>query len=364
MLLLLSVMTVLPPLNMAMLVLAVGVTELSPLLTLAALLWLPVAVALLHRARPLQAAAGVALLLAAMLSLRPLARFAETAQGAAAQLGGAPRAFSLRDMLRGAPTGSGVTERVVRYTAVDGSPLALRLYRKAAGARPTVVVLYGGAWRAGNPTQGARVSRALAALGYTVAAIDYRHAPAHRFPAQRDDVRRSLALLHDSASAWGIDTGRIALVGRSAGGHLAELAAFGPGASRVRAVVALYAPFDLVRGYEEPPAPDPLDVRAVLRDFLGGTPTEHEAAYRAASPATFVRPGVPPVLLLYGARDHAVLPSFNWQAAEALRAAGVPVVQIEVPWAEHGFDLAPGGLGAQLGYDAIVRFLDRELAAR
>ena len=76
-----------------------------------------------------------------------------------------------------------------------------------------------------------------------------------------------------------------------------------------------------------------------------------------------MRPGLPPVLLLYGARDHAVKPSFNRDAAVALRAAGVRVVQVEVPWAEHGFDRAPGGVGAQLGYDAIVRFLERHLAA-
>ena len=71
---------------------------------------------------------------------------------------------------------------------------------------------------------------------------------------------------------------------------------------------------------------------------------------------------MPSVLLLYGARYHAVKPSFNRDAAAALRAAGGRVVQVEIPWAEHGFDLAPGGLGAQLGYWAVVRFLEREMA--
>ncbi len=359
----LAVATVAPPIAMPMLILSVGATELSPLLALASLAWLPVALVLLRGHRVTRGVAGAGLLLAGALSMRPLAQFAATAHRAGAQLGGAAPGWSPTAMLRGEANAAGMTEQSIRYAAADGSPLTLRLYRGAApGLRPTVVVIYGGAWRGGDPSQGERVSRALASRGFTVAAIDYRHAPRFRYPAQLDDVGASLALLSDSSRAWAIDTTRIALLGRSAGGHLAELAAFTPGRVAVRAVVAIYSPFDLVKGYDDRPSPDPLDVRAVLRDFLGGTPVEQPARYRDASPSAHVRPGLPPVLLLYGARDHAVKPSFNRDAAAALRAAGGRVVQVEIPWAEHGFDLAPGGLGAQLGYEAVVRFLEREMA--
>ena len=359
---LVATMLVVPPFTMTMLVLVVAVVELSPLLALAALLWLPMSLLLLRGDVRRQATAGVVLLLIAGLSLRPLAQHRAVAEHAAEQLGGAPSRYSLGATLRGAPNASGIVERTIPYTATDASPLALRLFRASSpGPRPTVVVIYGGAWRSGDPTQGADVSRALAAHGFTVAAIDYRHAPRHPHPAALDDVRRSLALLTDSSAAWGIDTTRIALLGRSAGGHLAELAAFTSGTPAVRAVVAIYAPFDLVRGYEDRPSPDPLDVRAVLRDFLGGTPTERAFPYRDASPSSHIRPGLPPTLLLYATRDHAVKASFNRDAAEKLRAAGVRVVQVEVPWAEHGFDLAPGGIGAQLAYDTMVRFLDQLL---
>ena len=205
------------------------------------------------------------------------------------------------------------------------------------------------------------MSRALASRGFTVAAIDYRHAPRFTFPAQLDDVRRSLALLCDSAASWGINPTRIALLGRSAGGHLAELAAFMPGGPRVRAVVGIYVPFDLVRGYRELPDPDPIDVRSALRGFLGGTPDDMMARYRAASPSSYVRAGLPSVLLVYGARDHVVKPAFNRAAAAALRGAGVRVVQVEVPWAEHGFDMVPAGVGAQLTFAVVTQFLSREL---
>jgi acetyl esterase/lipase len=126
----------------------------------------------------------------------------------------------------------------------------------------------------------------------------------------------------------------------------------------VRAVVAVYAPWDLAEGYREVPVPDPIGVRAVIRQFVGGTPEERPSAYRAASPASHARGGLPPTLLLYGANDHLVKARFNREAAAALRRAGVPVVSVEMPWSEHGFDLVPGGLGERLAWAVEERFLE------
>ena len=296
----------------------------------------------------------------------PGTQFGPTAQRASVALGDSRPAttFSPLIALRGLPVDEVVHERTIAYRAADGSPLAMRLFTGAAGgARPTVVVIYGGGWRFGEPSQSANVSRALAARGYTVAAIDYRHAPRARFPAQIDDVRLSLAMLRDSAAAWAIDPSRIALLGRSSGGHLAELAAFSPGAVPVRAVIAIYAPYDLVAGYRDLPNPDPIGVPAVLRDLLGGSPDARPEQYHAASPSSFVRAGLPPTLLIYGSRDHIVKAAFNRRAAAELRAAHVPTVEVEIPWAEHGFDMVPGGLGAQIAFTTTVRFLDRWIGA-
>jgi acetyl esterase/lipase len=359
-----SAMVVLPPRSMGTLVLAVAAAEYSPLLALADLAWLLATWRLLRGHRATRIAAMTALLVAGAIALWPLAHFDRVAHTAAAQgdaNAGVAR-YSPLDAFRTPALQGTMREQAIAYRAADGTPLRMRLYRGAAtGPRPTVIVIYGGAWRTGDASQGEGVSRTLASSGYTVASIDYRHAPSARFPAQLDDVRRSIAMVRDSAAAWNVDTTRIALLGRSAGGHLAELAAWTPGMSAVQAVVAIYAPFDLVQGYRDLPSPDPIGVRAVLRDFLGGAPAEQAARYRDASPSTYVRAGLPPVLLLYGGRDHVVKPEFNRDAAARLRAAHVPVVQVEVPWAEHGFDMAPGGLGAQLASRVITNFLDRAL---
>ncbi len=361
---LLTALALTAPRTMSMLVGTLVASELSPLVALAALVWALVAFVLLRGRGSLRAATIALLLAVASASLRPLVEFRRAAASARRQLGGDddPVAFSPVVAVAGLPVARAVTTRSVAYRAADGAPLALQLYTLGgASRRPTVVVVYGGAWRGGDATQSANVSRALASHGYAVVAVDYRHAPASRFPAQLDDVRRSLTLVRDSAAAWGIDATHLALLGRSSGGQLAELAAFtadsGEATVPVRAVIALYAPYDLAEGYRDLPVPDPIDVRQVLRDFLGGPPEEQPAQYHDASPATFVRAGLPSVLLLFGGRDHLVKPEFNRGAAAALRGAGVRVVAVELPWAEHGFDMVPGGLGAQLALDTMLGFL-------
>ena len=356
-----------PPFAWILFPFVIGASEYSPVLVLLDLLWcLPVN--RVFRPTPaLRFASLAALLLSACLAVRPLTQYTRVATAASEQLGTAdlPPRFSLVAAFTGLPTSAEVTERIIPYAAPNGERLTMRLYALPKGeVRPTVVVLYGGAWQRGTSAQAANVSRALASKGYVVAAMDYRHAPMSRYPAQLDDVHRGIILLRDSADAWGIDVARMAVLGRSSGGHLAELAAYAPGAFPFRAVVAIYAPYDLVQGYSDVPSPDPIDVRAVLTSFLKGTPQEKLALYRAASPSSYVRPGLPTTLLLFGGRDHVVKPEFNRAAASALRVAHVPVISVELPWAEHAFDLAPAGLGGQLAFNVISDFLEQNLTSR
>jgi acetyl esterase/lipase len=363
-LVLLSMTVIVPPFAMAMLPFVIGASEMSPFLVLIDLLWCLPANRMLRGRPRLRGATITLLVVSACVAVLPLTQFNRVAAAAGAQLGNDtdPPRFSLITALRGLPTSADVAERTIPYAAPDGTRLSLRLYSLGSRTlRPTVVVIYGGAWRGGVPTQAENVSRALAARGFAVAAIDYRHAPRAQFPAQIDDVNLSLALLRDSSAAWGLDVERMAVLGRSSGGHLAELSAFAPNGNALRAVVALYAPYDLVEGYNDLPHPDPIGVRGVLTGFIGGTPSDRARTFREASPSSHVAPGLPPTLLIFGGRDHIVKPDFNREAAAALRAARVRVVSVELPWAEHGFDLAPAGLGSQLAFGVIVDFLEREL---
>lgn len=266
--------------------------------------------------------------------------------------------FSLADSFRGIAASKARYTADIRFATRNGVPLSMDIYRPIqVGQYPAIVVIYGGAWQRGNPRLNADFSRYMAARGYTVFAIDYRHAPRYPFPAQLDDVRAALAFIRLHAADYEADPARIALLGRSAGAHLAMLAAYEPNAPPVRAVISYYGPVDLVKGYAEPPRPNPINTRAVLKAFLGGSPTEVPQLYRLASPISYVTTQMPPTLLVYASRDHIVEVRFGQKMYERLRTVGSTVVFLKIPWAEHAFDAVFQGPSNQLALYYTERFL-------
>jgi acetyl esterase/lipase len=366
---------VVPPRSYATLLLAVGAPEVGPWLILAgaALLYFGV------RAGAGWAAWVTVLCSVAVIAIAsiPLFQFPATARrfdgamrealGADYLSGVAPGAreqmrrsrLDLLDVFTGLRAGG--SSRVVRgvpFAVNDGVPLTMDIYRPAsAGTHPAVVQIYGGAWQRGTPGDNARFAGYLAAHGFVVFAIDYRHAPRWQWPAQLADVRAGLAWIAAHGKEYDADASRLALVGRSSGAQLAMVAAYAPGGPPVRAVVSYYGPVNLVEGYRRPPRPDPLDVRSIEVAFLGGTPDDALDRYRSASPITYVERPLPPTLLVYGVRDHVVEARFGQMLYEKLRATGTTSVLLEIPWAEHAFDAVSGGPGAQLALYSTERFL-------
>jgi acetyl esterase/lipase len=245
------------------------------------------------------------------------------------------------------------------YREIEGQALELDLYRGSGAPRPLpiVVVIHGGSWNSGDSSQLAWLNGYLAARGVAVAAIDYRLAPQHTFPAQRDDVLAALAWLQENASRLQLDPSRVAFLGRSAGGQLALLAAYAARDPAVRAVVALYAPSDLNWSWDNPTNPLVLDSRKVLGDYLGGTPAQVKDRFDAASAIDFVIPGSPATLLVHGTRDELVFAEQSRRLAARLSQAKVPHLVLELPWATHGCDANPAGPGGQITTWAVERFL-------
>lgn len=244
------------------------------------------------------------------------------------------------------------------FQAADGTALALEIYPSdTPGLHPGIVAIYGGGWQSGEPSRNARFHRYMANQGYTVVAIDYRHAPQHQFPAQLQDVELALQWVRQNAASYSIDTNRVALVGWSAGAHLALLAAYQTRVLPVRAVVSYYGPTNLTEGYQNPPVPDPIRTRPLLEALMGGSPSQLPEAYAQASPVNQVRSGLPPSLLIYGSRDHLVKFSFGQQLYDRLQATGNTAVLIALPWSEHAFDAIFNGLGNQIALYHTERFL-------
>jgi acetyl esterase len=237
-----------------------------------------------------------------------------------------------------------------------------------AQGRPAVIVVHGGGWRSGERSDFPSWDAWLADEGYVVFDIDYRLSPPPSWRDAPSDVVCAVGWVKENAARYGVDPERVALMGRSAGGHLALLTAYeekrdatAPGCAArdvrdtgVAAVVAFYPPTDLSRlssmGY-----------LGGMDRFLGGSPGTVPGRYRHLSPVSHVDPGDPPTFLAYGGADRIVPSGQSEQFGERLRAAGVPHRLVELPWANHTFDFLWGGWGSQITRYSLEVFLESNL---
>jgi acetyl esterase/lipase len=214
------------------------------------------------------------------------------------------------------------------------------------GKIPFVVLIHGGGWIGNDKTadigyMGNTVS-ALINNGIAIASIDYRWATQAQFPAQIQDCNRALSFLYDNADKYGLDKTRIALMGFSAGGHLASLqglsnnnkadAFFMPNTSRkfsFKAVVDYYGPSELtsLASSEDPKAPEGL--------LIGAAPVARPDLAAIASPVTYIDKNDPPFLIFHGEKDNIVTNRQSKLLSGWLTAKGVKNELIIVKDAPH-----------------------------
>ena len=224
----------------------------------------------------------------------------------------------------------------VEYARPGGERLALDVcVPNGRGPFAAVLLVHGGGWSSGDRTQAARALRGpLAAAGLAWIALDYRLAPRHRHPAAVEDVRAAVVWTKTHATALGLDAGRLALVGESAGGHVVVSAAVSAGEdARVAAVVPFFAPVDLEADTERRGG-----LSSSLRALFGREAVDDatRVVLREASPLRQVRPGLPPFLLVHGTADMSVPYEQSLRLREALRSADVPCAFVTVPDGTHG----------------------------
>ena len=251
-------------------------------------------------------------------------------------------------------TGISIPEvRIQRNTTIaeiDNQKLTMNVYQPLAKGekRPTLIAIYGGAWRAGTPDNDEQFSRYIASKGYTVITIDYRHAPKYQFPIQLEDVNLACQYIYDRAEELEVDLDSVAIMGRSAGSQLAMLAGYDDRIINFKGVIGYYGPIDLAHAYKYLPNPDPIDTRKVLIDYLGDSPDNLLPTYKQASPIYAVKGDLPPSLLIYAGKDHIVQPNAGRRMSQKLRDHYNTVVYLEIPWADHSFDSVFNGLSNQI----------------
>lgn len=245
-----------------------------------------------------------------------------------------------------------------------------------------VIYVHGGAWRLGEKNMGTGwMFRRLASQGHVVMDIEYTLAPSTDVPGMVQDVKRAIIWLRRNGERHGVDPQRIVLMGGSAGGHLALLAAYTPNDpalqpdgsavdTAVRAVVSFYGPADFLDMYEGveatrarvarrkrirpygalveglikwaglAPSDGPIEQTAnYIADLLGADPALDPDLYRQLSPTGHAGAHCPPTLLLQGTADIFGMGPSVTRLHQALQTAGVPVVLVEFPATDHAFDL-------------------------
>ncbi|MEZ0228260.1 MAG: alpha/beta hydrolase fold domain-containing protein [Planctomycetota bacterium] len=261
------------------------------------------------------------------------------------------------DVSYGAPgSRSGTTLDV--YTPPSDSTAAV-----ASAARPAIIAIHGGAWRAGEKSLVDRAAARLAAEGYVVFGVNYSLAPAAPWPAALLDLQTAVRFVRANAARFGIDPARVGAWGASAGGHLATMLALvddplageTPSGGRVSAAIDGYGPSDLtIVGGMQP------DEDGILRDLLGA-PRPHLTLEKllSASTVSYARPDAA-VLIIHGPADSFVSIEHSERLHDALLRAGATTQLVRVPSGGHDWSttLAPEA------WEATLAFLGTHLAAR
>jgi acetyl esterase/lipase len=213
---------------------------------------------------------------------------------------------------------------------------------------PACIVIHGGGWYKGDKKEMETVAVRLSEAGIAAMNINYRLAPEYRFPAPVLDTKDAIRWIKGNARSLGIDPDRVCLLGYSAGAHLALMGGFTnpsdglddtkppaakifkfpdgevlsslPASLVVKALAVGGTPTDLTDG----------GYNKYYEKFFGQPPSIIPQTYKAASPITYVRRGLPPVFLYHGKNDWVVEVDQSRRLVDKLRSQGVDVEYLEV----------------------------------
>lgn len=261
-------------------------------------------------------------------------------------------------------TGDTITvHRDLPFHDTEERQLSLDVYEPAErGPNPAILFVHGGGFVVGDKGQFARYALRSAAEGYVTVESQYRLGPEASFPAALIDVKAAIEWLRTEGPAFGVDPNRIAIVGHSAGGGLATLAATtadDPGleperypgtSSAVDAAVGYAGVYDLST-WGDP---------AEMQEYLGADPERRREAELLASPIEQADATTPPTLLAHGVEDEIVPLAQSERFYEVLDAVTTAELELfEGEGADHGFLFHPEHYDRT--FERTLSFLDRHV---
>lgn len=234
----------------------------------------------------------------------------------------------------------------IEYKNVNGKSLQLDIYRPKNLEKPVplLVFIHGGGWRGGERGDYLPYLIPFALEGYVTATVSYRLLADGPYPACAEDITDALGWFSGNGANYGYDQDRIALVGGSAGAHLAMLAAYGWGnvhmsndssviakEKHVKAVVEIYGPVDLTTPYARK--------HILVTDFLATSYTGDPGRFSDASPISYIDKDDPPTLILHGTSDNLVPVSQADLLKHKLDSLGVVAEIHKLPLWPHTMDI-------------------------
>jgi|TARA_B100002003_G_scaffold142485_1_gene131846 acetyl esterase/lipase len=191
--------------------------------------------------------------------------------------------------------------------------LKLDIYKKKSlsSSVPVIIFIHGGSWVTGGKEDYLVYCLAYAQKGYVTASLSYRFSQEAIFPAAVEDIICGIRWIKSHGNEYGIDTSKVALVGGSAGGHLAMMAAYtidepqfisgcddNKISTTITAIVNIYGPTDLTTDFAI--------AQGATYQFMGTKYEENPSIFKEASPLTYISPDDPPTLIFHGTIDKIV----------------------------------------------------------
>ena len=266
--------------------------------------------------------------LAAALALQPALAHAQAADLFA-------KALHIFDSYRVVPN--------ITYLTANNWDAKLDVYqsRDATTPNPTLVYFHGGGWVQGSKEASSLTFLPFLDMGWNVVNVEYRLAKVSLAPAAVQDGLCALRWVYRNAKEYNVDTGRLVVMGNSAGGHLALTTGMVPASAaldslcpgtedlKVAAVINWYGITDVEELLGGP------NERNFAVAWLGGMGNRVAIAKRV-SPLTYVRAGLPPIISIQGDADPVVPYTQNVRLHQTLEQAGIRNQLVTVPGGKHG----------------------------
>ena len=243
-------------------------------------------------------------------------------------------------------------------------PLLRRRLLQTEESRPLVMICPGGGYTGLADHEALNVAEAFNDQGFHAAVLYYRLAPDHQHPAMIHDIHRAVRIIRHFAESWGVSQ-HMAVLGFSAGGHLASCAATlydqftcehddlaCTYSARPDAAVLCYPVIDLMNKH--------LRHSGSRRNLLGD---QHEDDTLAAqlSTSNHINANTPPCFLWHTAADTTVLMDNSLEFASVCRKHNVPVELHVYEQGGHGMGLAEENRLINTWVKLAGEFLNRHL---